>query len=229
MYYKILIVLFFLLIAGYVTSQVNDAGYRQNICLERRITQQWDFHFNYQARINQNITNFYLTYGDFGLRYKLNKHIHLRADYVFAIRKDKDKIWNIRHQAYVALTLKQKIGHFTFSDRIRYQVQYQRVYSSEFGTIPDYRLRNKGTAKYNNNSRYTYYVACEVYYKLNDYYKAKMPEGHQFDRVRYFAGLFYQLNKVNEIELYYLVEKHFNVNNPTTNFVIGVGYSHIFY
>ena len=226
---RIPFIVLFIFIVTHGVAQINDAGTWQNIYLEKLITRQWNIHFNYESRINQNFSNYHYAYGDFGITYKLNKHIHLMGDYVFIEKKDKNGFWNISHQAYVAVTFKQKFGHFAFSYRIMPQIQYVQMYSSENGMVPDYELRNKMTIKYNNASRYTYYVACELYYRISGYYKTKKPEGMDFDRVRYFAGVFYKLDKVNEVELYYLIEKHFDMLNPITNFVIGVGYAHTFY
>ena len=144
------------------------------------------------------------------------------CDYVFIEKKKQTGFWSTRHQAYIALTLKQKLGGFIISDRIMPQIDYTDVYSSKDGMMPNYHLRNKLTIKYNHYSRLTYYIASEIYYKIN------LSKENRFDRVRYFAGVFYELNKRNEIELYYLIESNFNNTNPTRNFATGIGYAHEF-
>jgi hypothetical protein len=221
-------IMFFFIIQPMI-SQVNDAGLWENIYLDKKIAPKWMLHLNEQGRVDQNITRFHYVYGDFGITYKWNKHIHIMCDYVLIEKRRLNDLWSTLHQAYVALVLKQKIASFTISNRIMAQVQYSDIYSSKFGMIPDYKLRNKTMLKYNNNSRYTYYIALEIYYKINNtYYKSDYPQGNRLDRIRYFVGAFYELNKRSSIELYYLYENNFNSNNPPKNFVIGIGYSHSF-
>jgi hypothetical protein len=105
-----------------------------------------------------------------------------------------------------------------------YQQQYQDLYSSDLGRYPENYLRNKLTLKYSFQKypfyRFEPYLASELYYHMdnNNIY------GPQFDRLRYFSGVFYSFNKSNKLELYYLIEKNFNINNPPTNYVIGIGY-----
>jgi hypothetical protein len=224
-------ILFFNICSG--SSRVNDAALWENICLTKDIAPRWNFRFNHEGRINENMTRFYYAYGDFGISYKWNKHIHIAFDYVFIKKRLLSDFWSTRHQIYAALTLKQKIGPFVFYDRVMPQIQYSDIYSSKKGMVPDYYLRNKVTVKYNNFSRYTYYVAAELYYKLYGYYKSSELRVSQFNRVRYFAGAFYELNKANAIELYFLYQRHFNINfsdsyNPSY-YVLGIGYTHSFY
>ena len=207
---------------------INDAGLRANVYIEKKITSKWSLHLKNQGRVNQNITRFYYAYADIGITYKFNKHIKVMFAYVLREKRLKTDFWSTRHRAYVAIVLKQKIGSFEISDRIMTQVQYSNIYSCKDGMLPDYRLRNKITIKYNHNSRFTYYIASEANYKLNSYYKTHLPQGKQFDRMRYFAGTIYELNKRSKIELYYLYENNFNINKPTNNFVTGIGYAHSF-
>jgi hypothetical protein len=229
-FFRVITAIVFFFIVQPVISQVNnDAGLWENIYLEKKFTSKWNVHLNHEGRMNQNITNFYYAYADVGITYKFTKHIKVMADYVWLEKiPQKSSFWSIRHQGYAAIVFKQKIGSFAISDRTMAQVQYSDVYSSEKGMLPDYRLRNKLTVKYNNNSRYTYYIAAEIYYKVNSYYKVNLPQGEQVDRMRYFAGTFYEINKMNKVELYYLYENNFNINKPTNNFVIGIGFAHYF-
>ena len=230
LFFQVLMITGLFLSSNPISSQVvYDAGLWENIYLEKKITSKWNVHLNHEGRVDQNMTRFYYAYADVGITYEFTKHVKVMGDYVFLEKlKNNNDYWSTRHQAYVALVLKQKIGSFAISDRTMFQVQYTDVYSSEHGMLPDYKLRNKLTIKYNNNSRYTYYIASEMYYKVNSYNKVNLPQGRQIDRMRYFAGVFYELNKMNKIELYYLFENNFNINKPVNKSVIGIGYAHYF-
>ncbi len=207
-------------------AQINDAALWENIYLEKNICPKINIHLNHEGRITNNITQFHFVYADLGLTYKVNKSFHVSLDYVLiekkSVNKNSEEIFTTGHQYYVALTYKKKIKPFTFSFRQILQGQFENVYSSDKGKVPSNYSRSKITIKYNLN-RFTPYVASEIYYKLYN------PRIYQANRYRCFAGTFFQLNKVNEVEVYYLLEKHFNENNPKTNYVIGLGFAHFFY
>lgn len=216
-----------------IMAQNRDAALWENIYLEKKITPRIKIHLNHEGRITNNITQFYYGYADMGVTYRLNKNFHVCLDYVF-LEKYLDKSGaSYRHQFYIAPTYKRKVNNFTFSLREMLQAQVQDIYSSETGSIPVWFLRNKLTVKY-DIKRFTPYVASELYVKLSEPNpinpeKVKQPAGIQPNRVRYFAGCFYELNKVNYVEVYYLIENFFNMYYPRTNFVIGIGYAHEFY
>lgn len=214
-------------------GQTKDAAVWENIYLQKHLTPRWVIHFNHEGRITKNVSQFHYGYGDFGLTYKFNKNFHATVDYVFVAKYLEKSGLSNRHQTYVALTYKKKIRPFVFSYRQMLQEQVQDIYSSELGKLPAYFSRSKLTIKWELN-RFTPYVASELYVRLSEAY-AKDPEhrtqpyGPHANRMRYFAGCFYELNKMNLVEAYYLIEQHFNENNPATNYVIGIGYAHEFY
>lgn len=210
----------------YITgfSQVNDAEFWENISVSKKITRNSNFHFNHEGRIAYNISLFHYAYGDFGITRNLTKHFKIEMDYVL-VWKQTELRESWRHQWYTALLYKDKFNkRVELNLRSMYQVQYQDIYSSDLGMYPSNYLRNKITVSYIFNKYPFYlfkpYLALESYYHLdnNDKY------GSQFDRLRYFAGVFYNFNRKTALELYYLIEKNFNTNSPTTNYVIGIGY-----
>jgi hypothetical protein len=200
-----------------------DMQFWQNVYLEKFFNQWFSLHLNQVNRITNNLTQFRYSYADIGASYKINKHLHIVLDYVLVEKKDQHGFYNSTHQFYVAATYKQKIGSFMFNDRQMVQLEHSQWFTSDKGKIADYYLRNKLTVKFRELGKYTPYVAEELYYKINQ------PFGQQFDRIRCFAGIFYEPNNLNEWEAYYAYEKHFNVNAPKTNFVLGIGYAHNFY
>ena len=202
-------------------AQVNDFALWENIYLEKPVNKNTAIHLNHEGRINENASQFYYTYADVGLTYKINKHFNATLDYVFIEKQLNTKFWSARHQFYGDIGFKKNIKSWRFYLRTMVQSQVQDIFSSETGKIPSYYFRNKMTVKY-NLGRYCPYLAGELYNKLS------LPIIENPDKFRCFAGCFYELDKSNEIELYYLLEKQINVNNPNTNFVAGIGFAHLF-
>jgi hypothetical protein len=204
---------------------VHDAQIWENISVSKDIFRNYNLHFNHEGRITNNASLFYYAYGDFGLTRILNKHFRITLDYVLVWKQTFTRTsW--RHQWYVAGTFKQKfLKRFQIDVRSMYQKQYQDIYSSDLGRYPDDYLRNKITLKYAFEHypfyRFSPYLATESYYHLNN----NNDYGPEFDRMRYFAGVYYSFSKQQALEFYYLIEKNFNINSPSVNFVTGIGYS----
>jgi hypothetical protein len=205
-------------------AQYNDAQLWENFSISKKLTRNSNLHFNHEGRFTNNMSLFYYLYGDIGITRSINKYFKIELDYVLVWKQTNTReSW--RHQWYTALIFKHKLfKRLEFGDRFMYQQQYQDFYSSDAGRYPQDYLRNKLMLFYNFKTypyyKFSPYISTETYYHLdnNDKY------GPQFDRNRYFAGVFYNFNKKNALELYYMIEKHFNINNPPTNYVCGIGY-----
>ena len=209
-------------------SQEKDAGLWENLSLTKKLTRNYTFHFDHEGRISNNVSQFYYLYGDFGITRNLTKHFKMELDYVLAWKKNYIRE-NWRHQWYTALFFKEKFfKRLELELRSMYQQQYEDIYSSDVGRYPANYLRNKITLTY-IFAKYPFYhfdpyIAIESYYHLDNNNKY----GPQFDRIRYFLGVYYKFNKSNSLEFYYLIENNFNTDGALINYVSGIGYEHTF-
>lgn len=209
-------------------GQYQDNQLWENVALNIPITRLLEGSFNHEGRVSENISQFRFAYGDVGLRYLLSRHLSVGANYVFAWKRFRDRD-NYRHQWYAALYFKTRLSdHLAFFWRGMFQEQVEDIFSSDAGRIPENYIRNKIMLKYHPSHKpwksFTPYFATELYYQAS--FNTKY--GPQFDRTRWFLGSFYDLDKKNTLEAYFLMEYNFHVNNPATNFVEGIGYSHSF-
>ena len=205
----------------------NDAQFWQNIYIEKELTKKFNIHVNEEGRVTENMTLPSYIYADLGLTYKPKKYLHLMLAYVPIAKRLQTDFVSYNHQFYFAFVFKIEYHHFVFYERQMFQSQYGDINKSANWNIASYYLRNKITVKYKQHKHdgYTPYIAAELYYhdNYNQY------NGMQSDRMRYFVGCFYHLNKINEIELYYLIEPHYNIPASFTNYIIGIGYAHDLY
>lgn len=222
---KLFFILFIYGISKISVAQVNDAQFWENINFEKFIRPKLVARINHEGRISENFTRPSFYYFDIGLNYKINKHIHATLAYVWGEKRKLDDTWSKRNQAYFDFTFRQKIKGFLLCDRQMFLWQVKDYFTSRNGHLPDYYLRNKITIKWCKTFRFQPYVASEIYYQM---YGPDIPWQFHFNRIRYFAGIFYHPNLINEFEAYYLIDHHFNINNPPTNWVIGLGYTHVF-
>ena len=198
----------------------DDAALWLNIYLEKKFNDKIDAHFTHSSRINNNISEYGLGYGDIGLTYYFNKNIKVMGDYVFRSKRNLDGSYSQRHRAYLALLLKKEFGRFTIGYRNQLQGELKDVYTSEDGLLPTYYDRNKLSLKYEINKRFTVSVSEELYLPL---YQAKYKG---FDRSRSAAGMAYKLSKKSELEFTFTYRHELNAYNRTRrDFIYGLTYS----
>ncbi|MGZ3883294.1 MAG: DUF2490 domain-containing protein [Bacteroidia bacterium] len=218
--------------AGFAQQSYNDAQLWFNLYLEKRLTKHLDIHLNQQDRWDQNISHYRLGYADVGFTWRFTKDVKILADYVFTQKARNIGSFSTRHQFYVALSLKKDIRRWRFIYRNMVQLQYNDPMRDRYGFFPYYKDRNKFTIKYEVNKRIDLYVASEIYFPLNLPNNTFHP-----DRVRYFAGMFINITKHHQLELYYMIQDQlhndiwFKQKNRYPNtllnryFVIGIGYA----
>ena len=232
---QFLLVILFISAKAYCIAQYNDAQLWENIYIEKNITKRWIARVNEEGRITNNITNPSFYYFDIGVNYKMSKHFHFEFAYVIGQKENNafNEAWTTRHQAYIAVTLREKFGDFSINDRNMVQWQVQDIYTTATGKFPQYMLRNKFTIKYDKSFKWQPYISDEIYYQVNQLPGENMQ--YHFNRNRTFLGLYYNVNLINQWEAYYLIENNFNQNpeskNPSQqniNWIIGLGYSHTF-
>jgi len=215
-------ILFSFILTSQIFAQRKDFSIWENISLEKRIAPKLMLNFKHQGRISNNATQLKYYYFDIGLTYKINKSFQTAFGYRFIHNSTTENITSKRHRIYWMLCYKIKLKPFILSYRHILQSQVQDIYSSENGKLPNYFTRSKVAIKYDLN-KFTPYLATEL--------KSGIIRWNQLvpNKVRLFVGCNYKFNKLNEIELYYLLQKQISVNNPQTTYILGIGITHTFY
>jgi len=197
----------------------------QNFEVEYVINKRWLGHMQEQARLNENSTQFYYYYLDFGLMYKLTKNIRINVDYVFIQKKKQEDLYSNRHQYNFHLNVRKKYGRITLLDRMLTEGQYADLLTSTYGKeLTDIYLRNKLSVRYKFNSRLSPYISDEVYFKFDG-----DPNYRGCNRNRTSVGFVYKLTDNWLFETSYMFEHNFNTKAPSQNFVLGVGITRSFF
>jgi len=199
-------------------SQVNDAGLWLSLNAEKKITPILLVTLSQEFRMNENITELGSYFTDAGIAYKINKNIHISANYRFINKRKLDDSYNIRNRYYFDLTLRKKFKPILIQFRTRFQGQRNQIYKNSEDNEPFYYFRNKLTVKMDFDKKYTPFIYSEISTPLNK------PDGYYIDLTKYCAGLEYRFNRMHSIELFYLIQKEYNVVNPETDYVTGIGY-----
>ncbi len=225
----ILLVVYSFSAYSYDDLYVKDAQLWFNLYIRVKLSDRWDFHFDQQDRFTNNMSKFELAFADFGFTYHLNKKVKFLFDYNFIAKKNKGFL-SERHQFYTAICLKHEYRKWRFLYRNMFQYELIDPYTSKYGLTPLYYDRNKITIKYDFNKWFTFYVADEIYLPLNN------PKVIGFDKNRIFFGLFYNVNRRQMLELYFMNQQRLQFSewpryggNMSSNqflmdFIYGIGY-----
>lgn len=213
-----LFIILFLLLSSFTFAQVNDAGLWLSLNAEKKITPDLSAALSQEFRMNENICELGTFFTDAGISYKFSKTFRASFNYRFTNKRNLDDSYSKRHRYYFDIVARKKLKPITLSFRTRFQSQYTDMNCSPYGKIPDYYSRNKLTLKFDLNKKYTPYLYTEVFSPLFS------GEGLYIDNARYCAGIEYQFNRAHDIDIFYMIQQEYNVNDPRRDFVIGMGY-----
>jgi len=219
---NILLFLFGMLYSLLIFPQVNDAALWLSINAEKKINPLLSVNLSQEFRINENITELGTFFTDAGITYKINKYIRFSANYRFTNKRRFDDSYSKRHRYYFDITVREKTKSFVFQFRTRFQSQYADIYSSADGKIPSYYSRNKFTTKIDLDKKITPYISVELFSPLNKHKIFKI------DNARYCGGFEYEINRMHSFDLFYMLQREYNVNNPQTDYILGIEYNIVF-
>lgn len=154
-----------------------------------------------------------------GLSYKLHKYLTIAGYYRF------ENAWDYKKStgAYKGQVASKRIAfdaksgfelkRFDFQFRLRYTngADFDQT-TNDKASYFRYRVKIDYDMK---GSKLVPYVSVEAFHDLIL---------KEFDKIRYTAGLSYNLNKSNELSLFYRLQDYSEVDKACTN-IIGIGYS----
>lgn len=203
-------------------AQHSDAGLWISINAEKKVTRAFSISLSEELRMADNISSPGTCFSEVGLNYRLNRNFRVSATYRFMLKERNDGTYSNRHRIYFDLVYRERLKPLTILLRTRFQSQYADVYSSPEGKYAQYYSRNKLTLKYEISSRLRPYLSAELFTPLN------AGSGCIIDNARYSGGSEYSLNRAHTIDLFYMIQHEYNVGDPETDHIIGIGYYYTF-
>ncbi|NUM31002.1 MAG: DUF2490 domain-containing protein [Bacteroidetes bacterium] len=183
--------------------------------LEKKIGKKHSIEFQYQARFNQNVTqfnrsNFYFMYGlDFKKKYNAEILYQLTTNH----KTD-------QHTFFFGLTYKHPLTRRT-SFFYRTSVQAVRNYftGEMYSDKPYVEFRNRVRFSYKINKMFGMAVSGEPYIKHSYKHYAYL------SRIRFVTHLNYKYNKYQSFAAFYLIEPDIiSFSQPKIDFVLGITY-----
>ncbi len=214
-----------LLIISCNAQQSKDAGLWATFSIQHQLTKKINLVVDQELRLKENYQRINLFYTNLGIDYKFNKTLKISPTYRAIQKKRLDGSFSHRHRLMLDISIKKKINKVTLSERIRYQIEVQDLYTSRKGKLAEQFLRFRTDIKYTINDRVTPYFSCELRYQVRSPRGDGPTYDNGFHRIRNVAGFEYQLNKRNSVNVYYLLQSEFNISTPESIYILGIAYS----
>jgi hypothetical protein len=204
-----------------IHAQQSDAGLWLSASVEKKVNKKFTAVITQEVRLNENMSRAGTVFSEAAIDFRFARRWSAGLSYRFINRRRTDDFYSIRHRYMADLSYRIRLKKFSFTPRLRYQVQYRDINTSENGKIPSKYFRGKLTVRYNLEKRYTPFFSTELFYQMG--IKEKF-----VDNLRYMAGFNYELSKFHSLNIFYMINKEIQVNDPLTEYNFGVGYQYSF-
>lgn len=208
------------------TRNAKDFEGWTTIGLEYKLNKKWNFEFEEQLRLKEDISEIDEYFTQLGIEYSVSKKVKIGGGVRYIRENDnKGKIQGYENhfRFQIDVSYKQKINALSFKYRVRYQNKNELGVGISEGDYANQHVRFKTSIGYNiENSKLKPKFSAEIY---NHFEKSE--EGG-FDKYRLTIGTEYNLKKQGELNLFYRREKELNESIPKTKYIIGLKYVYKF-
>jgi len=180
-----------------------------------------DFEFTYEQelRLFQNISEVEMYFSDFGISYSLNKHVDFKTNYRIKKSHTDIDLYEYSHRFNYDIKLSEKKKRFKFSYKIRFQTQIDNFLYINKTDFFESKLRNKFKCSYNlRHTKIEPFGSMEFFNDANTYRL-------EFSKIRLTAGVSYSKKKIGKISVFYRIEKQLQTDIPKNDYIIGTSYS----
>ncbi len=214
--FRVFVLLLLLSTGAHGLCQVNDAGSWLSVNVQKKLSQAASLTFSQEVRLMENFSEATTVFSDFGIGYRLDKHIKLAGNYRLVKNRRLDDSYETRNRFYADLSYRRKFNPLELIVRERFQSEFAG-HNTGARINPELYSRTKATLKLDLDRKLVPYAYTEVFQPLNN------PEARFTDKVRYCAGIEYQFSSRHMIDFNYMIQNKFNTPGGN-DFVFGFGY-----
>jgi long-subunit fatty acid transport protein len=217
LFYKFLLLPCLIVMYDISSSVAQEQDFRVwgGVSISKNFTNRISLRLRQEARMKENATQFQKVFFDAGLRYKMNKHFRFAFHYRLNQHLRRDYTFSSRHRFNADLIYRRKFNTVVINYRLRLQSHFRDVYTSENGRFPDYFMRHKLQAHVNLNSRFSPFASTEMFHTFTE-------DVNKIVQWRYRLGMAYEINKMHNISMFYMIQEKQNINVPQTNYILGL-------
>lgn len=198
-------------------SQVNDAGLWADISIEKRFNQSFALEYTNSNRLNENISEYETSINELSLKYRFNKKSKIALSYRYSMKRQLNNMYQPGSRFSFEFVQGFEIWDFDLDIRLKYQTQQQNVSLYDYDTDSRNTIRPKIKLKYK-------FQKFEPYLSLESFHPVWYAEYQPISKLRGACGIGYSVNKNHSIDFAYLVQREFFEKNPTTDYILQLGY-----
>lgn len=211
----------FALVAGIgvpLHGQVQDAGMWLSASGEVKLNPVWTVVLSEELRLVDNMRVPSTSFTELDVEYNIGSAWRISAQYRIIGRLGDANGWTTAHRISGDLRYRLKLAHGDVIARLRFQHQDGLGWFFDQFCDVSQKIRPEVTLRWRASPQWRPYLSAEIFCPI-------YAGGVTFpDKWRIKGGALYQMNKRHVLDIYYMVQHEFNVREPETDFVIGIGY-----
>ncbi len=211
---KIRFIFFLIISSNGLFAQTKDFGVWTNLSLEKNLSTRLNFTLTESVRFDENASQLSQHLTSLSGSYKITKKLSFSTTLRYAQKFKYDESINLKSRFQIGFLYKIKIKNLGINLEERFQSQLTNVKRAENWEIPSNYFRSRITIKYDLKKKIEPFFSTELFYNV----------GINFDNLRSRLGIEYEIDKFQSFKVFYMIDKEFNVKNPSTNYILGLGY-----
>lgn len=201
----------------------SDAGMWNTFSVSKKLNSKFALLFTEEFRIKENFSRLNLFYTNLGVEYKINNWSKTSLVYRWIDKYTDENTFSFRNRIMWDISAKKSYNKFYGSIRHRLQLEKKEIFTSDKGYLLESFSRIKAELGYKIKKNTELYFSTESRVQIND--PRNVLDNYGLHRMRYQAGFNYEINKVNKVGAYYLIQREFNTFLPENLYIIGLEYS----
>ncbi len=215
-----------------IAQKEQDFGLWSGVDVRVPLTKKLDAGLEVQMRFKNNVTAIDNSFFSPYIKYDLHKHFGLGIDYRWSNEPKGGGMFGPDnfHRVTLDLEAKKLVELFAENTRLDASFRLRGTHETTNGDRNNDYLRMQLEFKYNiPGIKLEPELSGELFYHFNDqlsYSFSEVQSRGRMNKFRVKLGLNYQLNKRQQLKLFYMIQSF--TESPKTDFVLGVGYSYRF-
>ena len=209
--------IFFIPKTGY--SQSTDFGIWYGANGEYSLNKKIDIDVSAMIRTFDNASKIDQAFLEGGLSYKFNKYLSSAVSYRITENLEDNTEYHIRHKWFADIKCTLPLKNFSFSARLRFQIQKKTFYENPGDKIPDYHSRFKLKGIYKIPK-----FPVNPYLSIESFSAMFENSERLIDKNRFTLGFEYKIAKKHSVEAEYIYQRDYLPHISDIN-IISINYN----
>jgi hypothetical protein len=218
---RLLFALLFILFSGKLAGQIKDYRTWFEAEFDKGLNNGIVLSLEVEQRLKNNSLRYDRTQLTIAGEYDFNKHLRTAAGIRGILSRGNEELMHGSYRLHADATGRYTLAEIDLSWRLRLQYGFEDISFFDLVNKNNLACRNRLRGGYHIfGTRITLFTLVESWHLLSG------KPARYFRKLRYSAGVQYDLNFRSEISLRYIMENEFNVTNPLQTHILVFGYAY---